>query len=657
MATADEMTAQPHEEPEVVAEPATTTLEWHASVSTRPIGFGPHSEATVVDWDGQGRADLLVTAGPSLGRRSARLYRQTSPSGVFPPQYDAGTPVDGLAGLRCVSALPVGVSFNLVGFDASGLVLLKNMGTPGNPQFESRASLGFGPDLGVQGAQVAQLVAIDWDGDKLTDLLVGLNDMTGYWPEELPVELQIGFNQMAGHPGYDHVGKWRGQAPVGRIRWLKNVGSAETPAFELQDELVPETGSLNLDVQPAGLAVAWGGGTALELMTADRHGTVQLYRNFGGQRPPVLLDPRKLMSAGKPLQLPDDRTTLIAADLDGDRRVELIYGTADGRIFAIHAASGRDNAQAPVVLEGAAGDLHLGGGVVATAVDLDQNGGLDFVVGDAAGRIWWIKDAGEGATRQYTAPVELEGSGVPFRLDPGPDGRLLGPAAPMLGHACPAVADWNSNGRLDIILSGAGGDVLWLKNDGAATDPRFALPVPFLVNNAPLFTPPRVRPGIARWLNTENFDLIALDLQGFLCVYGGDASNNLAPPTAIVDTLGRLIRLDGAYGQNGQASLWAGDFTGSGQPDILVGVPRGGRHVIAGLLGKPVESLDDVSTVLLLENRGHNTVLPRMITRADGAPIVVGVAGCSPSGVGSGGLVIVGDDGVVQHFSRSDIRW
>ena len=654
-----EVRSDPVDQPEEVPpKPIPASLGWDVSLTARPIGLGWDAEPVVVDWEHSGRPDLLITSGGGPSGRSARLYRPTSPPGEFPPQYDAGTPVEGLDGLRCLGPIPSGSDsrFDLIGLAPEGLVLLRNTPVEGSPRFSARESLGLGPDLGAGPCRVAQLLAVDWDGDGLTDLLVGLDDLAEYWPDPLPVEQQVGFNRHAAHPGYDRRGAWRGRAPEGRIRWLKNVGSAGSPAFELQPEITPETGTLELDLNPAAMALSWGGGSAVELTVTDRRGHVRLFRNFGGQRPPVLMEPRPLQVAGSPLELPDDRTTIVAAHLDSDHRIELIYGTGDGRVFAVHSGPGRDSATPPVPLLQEPGDLSVGGRAVISVGDLDGDGGLDLVVGDATGRLTLLKDTGNGPAHRYAAPVPIESGGVPFRLEPGPDGRLGGPVSPRLGYACPAVVDWTGNGRSDLILGGAGGELLLLRNDGSKTDPRFAPPVPFLCGGAPVITPPRVRPAAADWIAQGKMDLIALDLHGFLCVYPGAGTNEVEPPTPLLDVLGRLIRLDGGFGQNGRVSLWAGPWLGSGRPDILVGLPREARYVIPGLTGRAATSLESLSTVILLENQGRNTLIPREVRLADGSPLVIGSEGCSPSGVGPD-LLVGSDDGRIHLFHRDDLRW
>jgi len=664
MATAD-MDAKTEQEPEIIEASAPAiepSLTWDDSVLSRPIGLGWNSEPLVLGWDGTGVNALLVVAN---GGRSARIYRPVS-EGAFPRPYDAGTPVEGLEGLRCLCVLPNGseTRFDLLGLGCDGLVLLRNQGSADQPRFGGRESLGLPADLGLEGCRVAQLSSVDWDGDGKFDLLVGLDDLTGYWPDAdlLPVEQEVGFNQKGGHPGYDRNGLWRGRAPEGRIRWLKNQGEPGHPRFELQPELSPETGRLDLALHPAPLAISWYGGDNLELLVTDARGLVKIHRNFGGQRPPVLMEHRTLRAAGDTLIIPEDRTTLIAADLDGDRRSELICGSHDGRIFAIRSTS-RDSGSTPVELLQAPGPLWLGGHAVVTTGDLDGDGGLDLIYGDGPGHLFWAKDQGQGSEHRYASPIPIEAGGVRFRLDPGPDGRLSGPAAPRLGYACPTLADWTGNGRLDLLVGGAGGEVLFLRNDGAVNQPRFGPPVPLRCEGVPLILPPRVRPAVADWQGDGGRDLIALDLQGFLCLYPATDERNLGAPIPLVDRLGRVIRLDGAFGLGGHCSIWAGPWTSPDRLDLLVGLSAcAANFVLPALTGQSLPSSGDWSTVLLLENQGKLGLIPRPILTSEGQPLIIGYTGCSPSGVagtepGLMDLLVGSDDGHLQWITRARLRW
>ncbi len=652
---------RPEAEAETGGEP---TLGWHESVATRPIGLGPGAEVVVLDRGVRGApAMLLVVAG---GGRSARVYRPGEEGEpAFPRVFDAGTAVEGLDGLRCLCPLPDPGSgrVDLVGLGPEGLVLVRGEGASASPGYGPREPLGLLADLGLGSARVAQMAAVDWDGDGRVDLLVGLDDLDGYWPDSpaLPVDQQVGFNQQGGHPGYDRGGRWRGRAPEGRIGWLKNVGEPGRPRFDPLAEIRSEAGRLELAEHPAPLAVSWYGGDNLELMLGDSRGGVQVFRNFGGQRPAVLMEPRTLKGGGHPLLLPEDRTALVAADLDGDGRTELLSGLADGRVVAYRATS-RDGASGPHVLMQEPGPLWLGGDAVVSAADLDGDGGLDLVFGDGPGHLYWMRDLGRGPEHRYAPPARIEAGGGPFRLDPGPDGRLGGPIAPRLGHACPALVDWTGNGRPDLLVGGSGGEVVLLRNDGSSSDPRFAAPVGLRCEATPLILPPRVRPALADWRGTGGLDLLALDLQGFLCLYPKADDKGVDAPIPLVDRLGRVIRLDGGFGLGGHCSLWAGPWTDPGRVDLLVGLPAASaRFVLPALTGRPLADPASASTVILLENQGRLGLVARPIFRADGSPLVVGRFGCSPSGFGPAGagldLLVGSDDGHVHLFRRADLRW
>ncbi|MFO0889320.1 MAG: hypothetical protein U0790_09295 [Isosphaeraceae bacterium] len=632
-----------------------------------PLARGWDAEACVVDWWGTGEPDLLVTFGGGSPRRSAWLYRPSTddPEGS-PRSYDAGTRIPGLDGLRALCPIPSGAGsrFGIVGLGEEGLVYLPNEGSASEPAFGRRVDLGLGTNLGAAGVRIVQMVAVDWDQDGLTDLLVGSHDLTDYWPEagRLPAHQLIGLNQSGSHPAYDRHGLWRGAAPAGRIYWLRNVGDVGSPRFELQPEIQGDSGPLDIGLHPAPLAVAWGGRGNLELLLSDHRGLLRVYRNFGGQLPPVLMEPRTLTCGGSPLQLHPDRISLTVGDLDGDRRPELLYGTSTGHLFAVHCGSSRNDAKTPAPILQRAGEVLLGGHAALVARDIDEDADLDLLWGDGFGRLHYLEDLGSGDDHQYAHPAILEAGGAPFRIEPGPDGRLFGPEGRERGFARPALADWLDHGRLDLIVTGAGGDVLLLPNDGAVSQPRFGHPQRIGLGEDALIIPPRVQPAIAAWTDPEGLDLIALDLQGFLCAYPQIGRYEVGPPVRIVDHLGRLIRLDGSFALSGGCSIWAGPWTAPGRVDLLVGLPLGNRHVIPAVSGVPLRQADALPTVLLFENLGRDGVVPRPLRFKDGSPVVGGHEGCCPQGVTRAGqelpdLLLATDEGCLRWIAREELRW
>jgi hypothetical protein len=168
---------------------------------------------------------------------------------------------------------------------------------------------------------------------------------------------------------------------------------------------------------------------------------------------------------------------------------------------------------------------------------------------------------------------------------------------------------------------------------------------------------------VADWNGTGGLDLIALDLQGFLCVYPAKDEKNVGAPVPLVDRLGRVIRLDGGFGLGGHCSIWAGPWTKPGQIDLLIGLPAdSAQFLLPNLTGRAWSNDGAWPTVLLLENHGRNGLVPRPISTIEGEPLVIGVNGCSPSGVagreaGLLDLLVGSDDGHLHYYRRDQLRW
>ena len=171
------------------------------------------------------------------------------------------------------------------------------------------------------------------------------------------------------------------------------------------------------------------------------------------------------------------------ADFDGDGHLDLYTGCFEGGVYVM-AGKGKGEFAAPVSLLDKSGAVlriaqfwdedHWADrpgatfpgelGVSAAAVDWDADGDLDLVLGAYKGKMYLRKNLGTEKQAAYSTEDE----------------PVLAAGKPLLvesGHAMPCVADWDGDGRWDLVSGSDSGAVHWWRNLGATGKPEFGEPV------------------------------------------------------------------------------------------------------------------------------------------------------------------------------------
>lgn len=92
-------------------------------------------------------------------------------------------------------------------------------------------------------------------------------------------------------------------------------------------------------------------------------------------------------------------------------------------------------------------------------VDFDGDGDLDLLVGNIAGRVILLENQGDGRHCAFVRRGAVQAGGRD--IDVGSD-------------AGPTTADWDGDGRWDLLVGAGGGEVMWFRNTGTAKVPQFA---------------------------------------------------------------------------------------------------------------------------------------------------------------------------------------
>jgi len=234
------------------------------------------------------------------------------------------------------------------------------------------------------------------------------------------------------------------------------------------------------------------GDNRLDLFVGSGSGQVRIYHNVGSAHAASFAAGQMLKTEGKEFAIPSPEGSGVRpqfADVDGDRRLDLVLGSSDGRPY--FALGGANSLQPPAMVHSRGGgelivgkywdyetkqwahrqgarfaELHA---VSAVPVDWDADGDIDLVLGTAEGKL--LRWMNQGKPLKAAFAEEPEEIVIPA----APDAPAQESAhAAHAGHAMPEIADWDQDGAWDLVVGTDDGAVRWARNIGRNGAPAFA---------------------------------------------------------------------------------------------------------------------------------------------------------------------------------------
>lgn len=262
---------------------------------------------------------------------------------------------------------------------------------------------------------------------------------------------------------------------------------------------------------------------------------------------------------------------LCVTDWNADGLFDFLLG--EGREVALYLNTG--TRQMPCFEDGSlpgfeplkqGAKLEAGGAVLALSTpisgldvaDWDGDGLPDLLVGEQAGKVWWYRNAGHPGRPALVAPVLLDAQGQ----------SILGDTH----FACPAVADLDGDGRNDLAVASYAKGIQGYLGRGAPGQPVL-VPLPGEAPPPPLMLLSRARILLADWNGDGRPDLLAGDRVGELHVafnrsQSADASVT-RPVRVRFDVPQRIAGRDFSCRRFLTASF--ADLDGDGAEDLVAG--------------------------------------------------------------------------------------
>ena len=565
--------------------------------------FTPGSALEILDWDGDGKSELVSSGG--TGDITVFKYLEDTIDGT--PIFDRGTMWGELSRSNHRDDNDKGLTGSVIAaadFDGDGVieVILAPRGYSKKPivvfKLNSAAPTtradqqqpNFVEPENMAGSVNARSAAVcDWNGDGKPDLVVCKEIKEGSY-----IDKKTGVAPEDQRDRYKKDGSWLN--PLGRqeLHLYENTSSKDKIEFTYR-------GKANVDLPRHSFFVSCvhPDKPELGLLVSTYYGEMWNISISELGIEPAWNNPVELLTTnGAPFNRSVNiQASITVTDLFEKERFDILTFDQSANInwFKSYGfdKDGRPVYSDPVKIKQY--DPYVNGGnfSVPTVGDWRGTGNSDLLVGSVEGYIFWYKTISTKPLR-FAKPVRVKQGTEEIRrlarANPSAGHHWGGSQTPYDGdtggYSNPVLSDWNGNGLLDLVVSDMIGLYDWYPNWGTKTDPELGPPQRiYMATGEPLFGPWRQQPGIGDFTGNGLPDVVIQDSDLDLALYrrvGIEDVSVVLPGEKLLYEDGSTIKTHGVYTPGGgdgrgRTKINVVDWDGDGLLDLLIGVgPQGG---------------------------------------------------------------------------------
>jgi hypothetical protein len=382
------------------------------------------------------------------------------------------------------------------------------------------------PGDGIKRVRSNMWSYVDYDSDGDRDIIVGIDD----WGE-------YGWDN-----AYDLNGNWTNGPLRGYLKLYENKDGK----YIYKGKIMAGEGPLETFGAPGANMADFNGDGRLDIICGEFLDNLTWFENIGSRKTPKFREGKLLPdSNGNLISLHVQMITPVAADFNGDGHIDLLVGDEDGTVAYLEN-TGKVNKGIPVFkplvyLKQKADDLKFGALSTPFSVDWDGDGKDDLICGNSAGNIAFIRNIDGDNPPKWDSPVLLMENGKDIRIMAGKNGSMQGPAEAKWGYTTLSVADWDGDGRKDIVVNTIFGEVIWFRNTGDIRNLEgpFKMKVDWeneqplkpvwnwwVPGKSDLVTQWRTTPYAIDWNKDGLMDIVMLDNEGYLTFFERFRKNN-----------------------------------------------------------------------------------------------------------------------------------